>query len=235
LPTIERSERLAKATPADLQEALPADAAVVDFLRYVYFERDQDKPGRGGEKRTPSYLAFVVTREKVAWIDLGPAAPIEAAVTRWREAITSGKDIPPAIPNKVRELVWEKVRKELPAAAKAVYVSPDVALCRVPWAALPGDKAGTILLEDYTVAVIPHGSFLLDQLWPPDERKNPPAGVLVVGGVDYQAAPAPGQPVTHDLPVKPDAKGWPALPGAAAEATGVGGAAARKKLPVTPL
>src|SRR5262249_6183697 len=70
LPDVERAERLAKAMPTDLQTVLPGDAAVVDFLRYVYFEYDTDKPSKDGEKRTERYLAFVVTREKIAWIDL---------------------------------------------------------------------------------------------------------------------------------------------------------------------
>src|SRR5262249_46892383 len=35
LPAVGRAEKLARATPADLQKALPPDAAVVDFLRYT--------------------------------------------------------------------------------------------------------------------------------------------------------------------------------------------------------
>jgi tetratricopeptide (TPR) repeat protein len=146
LPAVDRAEKLAKATPADLQTALAADATVVDFLRYTLFEYDPKKPGKVREKQTVSYLAFVVTKDKVAWIDLGPAKPIEDAVAAWREAITGGKDIPPEVPAKVRGLVWAKVRKEIPDKVNVVYVSPDLALCRVPWAALPGDKPNTILI-----------------------------------------------------------------------------------------
>ena len=57
----------------------------------------------------------------------------------------------------------------------------------VPFAALPGDKPGTILLEDFALATIPHAPFLLDKLWPQDPLKNPPARALVVGGVKYDA------------------------------------------------
>src|SRR5206468_2566979 len=116
LPTIERAEKLAKATPADLQKALPADAAVVDFLRYIHTEHDPAKPGKAGEKQTLSYLAFVVTKDRIARVELGAAEPIEAAISLWREAITTGKEIPAVVPAKVRELVWEVVRKELPAS-----------------------------------------------------------------------------------------------------------------------
>lgn len=234
LPTIERAEKLGKAIPADLQKMLPADAAVVDFLHYTLYEQDQKKPGIEGEKKTLHYLAFVVTRDKVSWIDLGPAQSIEEAVAAWREAITSGKAIAPALPAQVRDLAWAKVRKEIPTGVRLVYISPDLALCRVPWAALPGDKPKTILLEDYAVAVIPHSAFLLDKLWLQDPLPSRPTGILVVGGVAYDAdPPAPAQLVVlRGAPLlKPGQKvGWAALDGTAAEANGVAGAAAKKKL-----
>jgi CHAT domain-containing protein len=172
----------------------------------------------------------------VSWLDLGPAQPLEEAVNAWREAITAGRGIPPQIPQKVRDLAWAKVRKELPDKIKVVYVSPDLALCRVPWAALPGDKPDTILLENYAVAVVPHGPFLLDRLRPPEPLKNRPSGVLAVGGVDYDADPAkPGQVAVPrgDPILKPEQKlKWLDLPGAAAETKGVTATAAKKNFNV---
>ena len=52
---------------------LPSDAAVVDYLRFVRFEREKDKSGRRASTSTVHYLAFVVTKDKVAWLDLGAA------------------------------------------------------------------------------------------------------------------------------------------------------------------
>ncbi len=250
LPALARVDRLDAATPADLRAALPADAAVVDIIRFTHFQHDKARPGDAGETRTPRYLAFVVTKDKVAWADLGTAAAVEPAVEAWREAITGdpARDTPPAsaaaaarLGAKVRELVWDRVRKELPASVKAVYVCPDAALCKVPFAALPGDRPNTVLLDDYAVAAIPHAPFLLDTLWPQDPRANPPAGALVVGGVAYDADVAAADPKalatrSGDPLLKPGAAArWPALPGAATEATGVGAAAGRKKVAVTRL
>jgi CHAT domain-containing protein/tetratricopeptide (TPR) repeat protein len=233
LPAVDRAEKLAKATPADLQKALPADAAVVDYLRYTHFDHDPKKPGKAGEKQVVSYLAFVITKDALSWVDLGPAGAIQGAAADWYAAITGGKDVPPALPAKVRELAWAKVRKAIPDGVKVVYLCPDMALWTVPWAALPGDAPGTVLLEDYAVAVVPHAPFLLDKLWP-DSPSRRPDDVLVVGGVAYdadvraearlvagRAAPLlkPGQRVS-----------WPDLAGTAAEAKGVAEAAARKKL-----
>src|SRR5262245_38369379 len=234
LPAVERADKLAKDKPADLETAIPADAALVDFLRYRLYEQDPKKPGQDGSKLTACYLAFVVTRDKVAWLDLGKAQPIEDAITAWREAITAGKPIPPELAAKVRDLAWAKVHKEIPDKVKVVYVSPDLALCRVPWAALPGDKPNTILLEDYAIAVVPHGPFLLDKFWPQDRLPKRPSGVLAVGGVAYDAEPPPpGPPVVNrgDPLLKPGQKPkWAALPGAAAEAKGVTDAATKQKL-----
>jgi CHAT domain-containing protein len=176
----------------------------------------------------------VLTRNKVSWLDLGEAEPIETAVTAWREAITGGKDIPPELPARVRDLAWAKVRKELPAQVKRLYLCPDLALCRVPWAALPGDKPGTILLEEYSIAVIPHAVFLLDKLWPQDTSPKRPPEVLAVGGVAYDAAvPDPDKvAVNRGAPLlKPGQKvGWTALPAAAAEVEGVRDIARKKNL-----
>src|SRR5262249_16893837 len=55
-----------------------------------------------------------------------------------------------------------------------------------PWAALPGSRAGTVLLEEHAICLVPHGPFLLQRL----EEKQPESGasgrLLAVGGIDYQ-------------------------------------------------
>src|SRR5262249_979272 len=142
----------------------------------------------------------------------------------------------PALPAKVRTLVWEAVRKQLPAAIKTVYVCPDFALCRVPFAALPGDKPGTILLDDFALATVPHATFLLDRLWPQDPRQNAPTEALAVGGVKYDAEPPVPAGLRGEPLLKPGAKlGWPFLPATVAEANGFLTAAKRQKLPTTRL
>lgn len=237
LPAVGRNEKLARATPADLRAALPADAAVVDFLRFQNYTRAAELPGPDEDARLSRYLAFVVTRDRVAWVDLGSAAAIEEAVAAWRQAITSGRAIAPELPAKVRELVWAKVAAELPAGVRVVYVAPDLALSRLPWAAVPGAKPGTVLLEDHAVAVVPHAAFLLDRLWPREPARAAPSDVLVVGGVAYDATAGAG-PVAANRgrpALKADRPAWPALPGAAAEAAGVAAAAGRAKLAARPL
>ena len=236
LPAIARGTRLATAKPAELQKLLPADTAVVDFIRYVHSEYDLQKTGAAAEMLSPRYLAFVIRRDAVKWVEINTADKIESAVLAWREAISSGKDIPTAIPARVRDLVWCNIRKELPGEIKTLYISPDAALCKLPWAALPGDKPGTILLEDFAVTTIPHAQFLLDNLWPPVPVKNPPTFALVVGGVKYDAelnVPSPLARASRGDPLlKPDAisLNWSFLPGTVGELNGVATLARQKNI-----
>jgi len=235
LPTVERAEKLAASQPSDLQKVLPADTVLIDFVRFTHFEY-----GKAGEKRTPRYLAFVVSKEKIGWVILNDTAEeIDQAVKSWREAITQRKKVPADIPTRVRELVWEKISKELPASIKTLYICPDSALCRLPWAALPGDKPDTILLEQYAIATIPHAPFLLDKLWPQEPRKNPRAGVLAIGGVKYDAelAPVAASAVVRSSPlVKSGALvKWDPLDYTRGEAEGFTRVARKKNLPTTTL
>lgn len=241
LPAVGRLDRLDAATPDDLRKALPPGAAFVDLLVYTHYHQDPAVPGAKGQSATPGYTAFVVTRDGVGWADLGPAGPIEAAVAAWRAAITAPPyAVAPDLPGAVRRLVWEPVRKALPAGIDAVYVSPDGALCGLPWAALPGDRPGSVLLEEYAVAVVPHGRFLLDALGPPDPFRRRADGLLAVGGVPYgDPADRPGglagvvasARARGALPADPAKKlVWDDLPAAKLEAEGVEARAAGRKL-----
>src|ERR1051326_2873695 len=70
LPALERVDRLATATIADLQQALPTDAVVVDYAHYTDFDFDNSRPAGEKERRTQRYLAFVITNESVKFVDL---------------------------------------------------------------------------------------------------------------------------------------------------------------------
>src|SRR5205085_8582201 len=111
--------------------------------------------GEKGETSSPRYLAFVLTRDKpVLLIDLKEAEPIEKAWTAWHKAITAPR--PSAATERkaaaeVARLVWRPLRAHLPAKVDTVYLCPDGALTQVPFAALPGTKAGTVLLEEVAV------------------------------------------------------------------------------------
>jgi CHAT domain-containing protein len=81
-----------------------------------------------------------------------------------------------------------------------VYLSPDGDLWRLPWAALPGEKPGTVLLEEYAFAQVPHAPFLLGQLLQPPRYPGGPEPVLALGGVAYALNPAGGAAPYDPLP-----------------------------------
>jgi CHAT domain-containing protein len=214
LPAFDHQLRAARHSPEDLRQRLPAGAVFVDVLRYVHFA---EKPGQPFARRTPSYVAFVLGRDQaVRRVELGPAAPIDAAVAAWHAALSADRDERPAA-QQIARLVWAPVREHLPAGTATVYLVPDGRLTQLPWAALAGSKPGTVLLEEYALAVEPHGHFLLEQLAevPPAPRAG--RALLVVGGVAYDKRPA--APVVlgagRGREARPEAaKGaWPALPG----------------------
>jgi CHAT domain-containing protein len=84
----------------------------------------------------------------------------------------------------VKALLWEPLEKHI-KGAKVVLISPDYDLASVPFAALPGKKAGTYLIEDVALAVVPVPAMLPEMLKPVDKTKRLKPSLLVVGDVDY--------------------------------------------------
>jgi CHAT domain-containing protein/Tfp pilus assembly protein PilF len=189
LPLLATQQTLDRLGPADLQARLPGHTAFIDLIRYTRFEQDPQQPGTRGWRRKPSYVAFVLSpRRPVRRVELGEAAPIEEALGRWRQDITDRRDSPAA--TDLRRHLWEPLAAHLPADVEAVYLAPDGALARLPWAALPGRQPGTVLLEEHAIAVVPFGQFLLGQFAAQSQPADTPAAVLAVGDVVYDDAPA---------------------------------------------
>jgi CHAT domain-containing protein len=209
LPEVDRQRRLDRLGPADLARALPADAAFVDLLHYTRAENDPNKPGDVARKVTASYVAFVVVPGRaVRRVELGEARANEEALADGRHLIEQGKapDQPEAA-GRLRRLLWEPLQEALPKTTRTVFLAPDAALTRLPFAALPGSQCGTVLLQDHALAVVPDGTFLLEQLQSPGRFDRGRRSALALGGVGYGEAGASPEP----QPV------WAALPGSARE------------------
>ncbi len=129
------------------------------------------------ERWTPSYIGYVLAKGRpVRAVDLGPAAPIDEAAKTWREAITRRQASPAA--EIIRRLVWDPLARQFAPGTTTVVLVLDGGLTAVPWAALPGDKPGTVLLEQYALATVPHAPFLLDRLTAPAHPSDELKGVL---------------------------------------------------------
>jgi CHAT domain-containing protein len=173
-----------------LVEALPEHTVVLDLVNYARFEQDPQIKGKKGARRTPSYIGFVLAKGRpVRAVDLGPAAPIDEAVGAWRVAIAR-RQASPAAAN-LRRLVWEPLARQFAPDTTTVVLALDGHLTAVPWAALPGDKPGTVLLEQFALATVPHAPFLLDRLTAPAPPTDDRGILLALGGVAYDQAPKP--------------------------------------------
>jgi CHAT domain-containing protein len=212
LPALNRSNQLARATPLDLRKALSGRTAFIDLLRYIDIERDPKVPGAKGEKRTPCYVSFVITRQAVKRIELGKAQPIEEMLQLWRRALVEGAEAEPGYAEKVYTLLWKPLRKHLPDKASMVYVSPDAALNRLPWSALREGRSGRRLVEEHALAVVPHGVLLLDRLSEKKRDKEKRPTLLVMGGVAYDRQPRTAAKLALRGPVAEKLK-WEALAG----------------------
>ncbi|HEY5313408.1 MAG TPA: tetratricopeptide repeat protein, partial [Pirellulales bacterium] len=168
-----------------LTQALPAGTALVDLLEYRHFlppSKPEVKPRQ--ERR---YLAFVLRRDQpAACVQFGPSAPINQLVDAWRKGFGALPTQAGKSPGEeLRRLVWGPVAREL-ADCQTVLVSPDGALARLPWGALPDAKPGTYLLEERAFAVVPIPQRLPELLAAPTSPAD--ASLLLVGNVDFGAA-----------------------------------------------
>ena len=95
----------------------------------------------------------------------GRSGADRAALKDWLHLIEQRKEHEqPQAAEKLRRLLWEPIAERLPPDTRTVYLAPDAGLSRLPWAALPGRKPGSILLEDHALALVPNGHFLLGRL-----------------------------------------------------------------------
>jgi CHAT domain-containing protein len=191
-----RVQEQAALAPEQLQRLLPAGTALVDLLEYRHFS----PPPRGkGKWQVERRLAAFVLRPDVALIrlELGPSVPIAVAVEQWRSTwgkgeAPEGKTDPAST---LRRLVWQPLEPHL-KDVRTVLVSPDGALLRFPFAALPGSKPNTYLIEEIAMATVAVPQMLPAWLVPaepagdtPPNDAAPPPSLLVVGDVDFGAAP----------------------------------------------
>jgi tetratricopeptide (TPR) repeat protein len=198
-----------QATAALLAQALPPDAALLDFLEYSHYTPDPDRKGRWHSERR--LLAFVLRRGgEPVLVQLGAVEPIAQAVQVWRQPITA---IPPAPPNQkaaeqLSRLLWQPLRQHL-GDARTVLIAPDGELCGLPFAALPGSKPGSFLLEEVAIGYLTSGKHLLETADP----RLAGAGLLALGGLDFGKAD-PARPAEGLLPRFPP---WSYLAGSQLE------------------
>jgi tetratricopeptide (TPR) repeat protein len=205
-------------TAADVAAALPADSALVEFFSY----RHPLHYSGEGWLHDPLLLAFVVRPgRRVALVFLGRAAPFGAAVRAWRRPLLARRPAnpDPAVADWLRRYLWLPVEARLDGV-KTVLIAPDGELANLPFAALPGKKPGSFLIEQYAFGHLSSGRQLLD---PGAARPaTSSTGLLALGGLSFGAPPG-GE----------SARRWNDLPFTAIEADEVHGLF-RTRFPAAP-
>jgi CHAT domain-containing protein/tetratricopeptide (TPR) repeat protein len=211
--------------PQEVQDALPTETALVDFLIIrIYIPADQ---AAGTKPRAEKHLLAAVVRkgQAVQLVDLGQVAPMEQSVETWRVAfgmLAEGA----AAGRLLRERIWEPIESKL-GGAKIVLVSPDGVLGRLPLGALPGKEPGKYLLEERTIALVPVPQ-LIPEIVSEQGRKQLQKKLLLLGNVDYNVASdkpepeTPGNPTRGFRAVRAESIEFPPLPATKTEIDAIG-------------
>ncbi|MCA9072957.1 MAG: CHAT domain-containing protein, partial [Planctomycetaceae bacterium] len=134
----------------------------------------------------PTLLASVVrSGHPVRMFDLGPMDSIREAIESWRMTFGGSKESR-AAGQRLRRILWEPLLPML-AKAETILVSPDGALGRLPFGALPGRTEGTYLIENHRLVMIPVPRLLPSLVAKPNRRAE--KSLLAMGAVDYDANP----------------------------------------------
>jgi CHAT domain-containing protein/Tfp pilus assembly protein PilF len=182
-------------TPARVQESIPADAALVEFVSYVpTFPLRHTPPSQSPEGA--HYVAYILKHEgEPQWVDLGRAAPIDAGITRLRGALRNPERVDVSkLARSLDESLMRPVRRLL-GDRRRVFISPDGLLNLLPFCALL-DERGRYLVEDYTFTYLSSGRDLLRLRAPAPSRGSP----FVIADPAFDALPPDGE-------VKPRADG----------------------------
>src|SRR6185503_9811773 len=102
----------------------------------------------------------------------------------------------------LRQHIWQPLEERL-ADAKTVLISPDGALGKLSFAALPGKEPSSYLIEEERlIAVIPSAAALPAWMGEATSR-TPPKNLLVLGGVNYDSPAASTATPAANRPPRP--------------------------------
>jgi CHAT domain-containing protein/Tfp pilus assembly protein PilF len=175
---------------SDVVSSLPDGSALLAYVRF-------EDPTRGAVP-VPCYLAFVLGARGAAPIAvaLGPAAPIDSLVSRWREQAGREPDVLDPSRSEVRcreagtalrARIWDPISPHISGTGR-VFIVPDAALYLVNFSALPVDEAEFLVERGPLIHLLSAERDLLLAREPTPQG----TGLLAMGDPDYDAAVAIG-------------------------------------------
>ncbi len=227
-----RGEPEPRPTLERLRAAIPAGAAVVDFLVLPWWEvsGDGDSAARWSEPRVVAWI--VRPGAELVQLDLGPAEVLSSAIEELRGALAQSagrgmgaaldreRDREPALSRRVRELLWDPIAPHV-VGADPVVLCPDAFLATLPLGVLRRED-GTHLIEHHRFAYLQDAAWL-ERMSERGERDVAPS-LLVVGDVDYgDRGEAPSGSGRRGVALlRGDGSSWSPLPFTAQEIAEVG-------------
>lgn len=183
-----RPRRALNVTLKEVQQSLPQDSVLIEFLRF----------GKrvSNSAQSWSYGAAVISSDSVAWVSLGEAKTIEKELKAYRKAARRYSNRSTQRTTRaLYDTLWQPLLSEFPTDTKTVIISPDGQLNFLSFATLlsPDDR---LLAQDYTVTYVTSGRDLLKQFKKQASLKN----AVIVGNPNFDAkgkgqsafAPLPG-------------------------------------------
>ncbi len=171
---------------ADVLAAIPADAALVDIHR---FRREaKTKNDYGLPEYESAYGAFILRPGRSSqFVDLGSKSEVDRQIELWRETFGQTQDVALDPGLALRQMLWVPVSAELDGVT-TVLLSPDGATGTLPWAALPGNKPNSYLIDEYAFVTIPVPRLLPEIIKSSVDGSVDIPSMLLVGDVDYGVA-----------------------------------------------
>lgn len=212
-------------TLASVRQGLPADAALVEFFRYLPFDpKAKDEKPRWGATHSryvagpPRYVAYVLRREgEPSMFDLGVAHEIDKLVSDFRAALS---DPTSTSYKKVAEELFGKLIKPMKSSfseGDPLLLSPDGELNLVPFAALI-DEHGQYFVQHHELTYLTSGRDLLGLSSPATPVRSSP---VVIADPAYDQSASMGAPNTsqnRSLDLDRSGLVFTPLPGTANEA-----------------
>ncbi len=174
------------ATLERVRQALPADAALIEWIVYRPVNLQAHK--KDEEFGAPRYAAFVLKPHgDPIWTDLGEASAIDATVAELLDALSSpsGQSSTSSLQRRLHAQILGPLRKQLDHVA-LLLASPDGELNRVPLAALQ-DERGRLLIERHTLAYLTTGRDLISL----GTARTPNNADTIVAAPDFGSRPTP--------------------------------------------
>jgi CHAT domain-containing protein/tetratricopeptide (TPR) repeat protein len=177
----------------DVRSALPANSALVCFVRYR-------RTTRASPVAAPSYLAFVVRAGQAPLaIPVGTAESIDALVAAWRsdvvaEAAPGSSQRTRLSGARLRRAIWDPIAGALKGTSE-VFIVPDGTLSLVPFAALPVEPMRYVIDE---APILHYVSAERDlAVTRSVAEAASPGGLLALGGPSFDDATQIGRSATR--------------------------------------